>query len=267
MYQHRFSQSEQNYNERNFTVRACVAFSFRWIWRFKNKRFYPCCYNSRRSRDKFIPWSYHPINHKRRNKKTRAKLYTGRTGELIAKFLAEANYEEPIGYTAVWTLLGQRYMGTEHYAKVRHFEGYYLGKKNFGCPLIMPGKWAMQGFSTTDYSTEDVPSYECYIPYSGCHDDNDCHCGPGVHCQCHGETCFKDETTTLDTGEQRLWLHNWTRDGIGKVVNCVPSLAAAIMEIGSNGEPSGSKIKIQWKDASCHASQNEVCIEKCSLCP
>ena len=31
MYQHRFSQSEQNYNERNFAVRACVAFSFRWI--------------------------------------------------------------------------------------------------------------------------------------------------------------------------------------------------------------------------------------------
>ena len=71
-------------------------------------------------------------------KETRAKLYTERTGELIAKFLAEANWEEPIGYsfTAVWTLLGQRYMGTEHYAKVRHLEGYYLGMKNFaGLPI------------------------------------------------------------------------------------------------------------------------------------
>ena len=76
--------------------------------------------------------------------------------------------------------------------------------KNFGCPLIMPNKWAMQGFTTTDYSTEDVPSYKCYIPYSGCHDESDCHYGPGIYCQCYGQTCFKDQTTILDTGEQRL---------------------------------------------------------------
>ena len=50
-----------------------VCCFFRWIWSYKNKRFYLCWYNSRRSWDKFIPWSLHPINHKRRNKRNKGK--------------------------------------------------------------------------------------------------------------------------------------------------------------------------------------------------
>lgn len=214
MYQHCFSQSEQNYDERNFTVRACVAFTGGTNITKTNISTCAGITQEEAEASSSLEVTTRLII-RGGTKETRSKLYVERSGELIAQFLAEANWEEPIGYsfTAVWTLLGQRYIGTKHYAKVRHLEGYYLGMKNFGCPLIMPNGWAMQGFTTTDYSTEDVPSYKCYIPYSGCHDNSDCHYGPGIYCQCYGKTCFKDEITFLDTGEQRLSVTTQLEEG------------------------------------------------------
>ena len=91
---------------------------------------------------------------------------------------------------------------------MRHLKGYYLGYLNFDCPPIWSAdkSRSMQGFSETDSSTADVPTYQCYIPSTGCHYDNDCHYGPGVYCRCEGDTCFKDDYRTLNTGEKRKYV-------------------------------------------------------------
>lgn len=227
MHQHCFSRSEYDYDERSFTVRACVAFSGGTDVTKTNIS--TCAGITQEEAEASA--SLHVTTRlviRGGTPKTRAKLYAERTNELIAQFLTEASWKEPIEYsfTAVWTLLGQRYLGTEHYAKVRHLEGYYLGLKNFDCPLIWAvgshgDKWEKQRFDHTPYSTADVPSYACYIPYSGCHVDDDCHFSVGWTnpiCQCKGYFAFKDKTVTLNTGDQRLsvisqWDSHWNWHG------------------------------------------------------
>ena len=212
MYQHCFSTAEENYNARNYTVRACVAFSGGTDVTKTNVSTCAGITEEEATSSMSLDVSTRLVL-RGGTKETRAKLYAERTNELIAKFLNESDTEEPVEYsfTAVWSLLGQKYIGTEHYAKVRHLEGYYLGVKNFNCSLIMKeesggGGWAMQGFAETDYSTADVPSYKCYIPYSGCHEDSDCHYSANIACQCHGDTCFKSETRRLNNGELREYV-------------------------------------------------------------
>ena len=224
MYQHCFSRSEHDYDQRNFTVRACVAFSGGTDVTKTNIS--TCAGITKEEAEASASLEVTTrLVIRGGTPETRAKLYAERTNELIAQFLTEASWKEPIEYsfTAVWTLLGQKYMGTEHYAKVRHLEGYYLGLKNFDCPSIFSdspdgSRWAMQGFFKTDYSTADVPSYRCGIPYSGCHVNDDCHYGPGIYCQCKGYFAFKDKTLTLNTGEKRLsvtpqWDSYWKWQG------------------------------------------------------
>ena len=212
MYQHCFSQSDQNYDERNFTARACVNFTGGTNITETNISTSVGMTQEEAEASSSLEVATRLII-RGGTKETRSKLYVERSGELMARFLAEANWEEPIGYsfTAVWTLLGQRYIGAEHYAKVRHLEGYYLRKKNFGWPLIMPNGWAMQVFTTNDR-----------IQLKMCHRtnaiflirvDSDCHYGPGIFCQCYGQICFKDETTILDTGEQRLSVTTQLEEG------------------------------------------------------
>lgn len=224
MYQHCFSQYEQDYNERNFTVKACVDFSGEAEVTKTNISSCAGITQEEAEASSSLKVSSRLVI-RGGTKETRAKLYAERTDELVAQFLTEANWEEPIEYsfTAVWTLLGQKYMGTDHYAKVRHLEGYYLGLKNFNCKRMMSigpdgTGIALQDFFTTDYSTADVPSYSCFIPYSGCHNNDDCHYGPGIYCRCHGYTCLKDKTLTLNTGEQKLsvipyWGDDWYWQG------------------------------------------------------
>ena len=211
MYQHCFSTSEQTYNERNYTVRACVAFS--GGTEVTQTNISTCAGITQEEVDASSSLEVSTrLVIRGGTKETRAKLYAERTNELIAKFLGEASMEEPIEYsfTPIWTVLGQKYFGTEHYAKVRHLEGYYLGFLNFDCPHIWSpsngGRWIMQGFSEADSSTADVPTYRCYIPSLGCHDDNDCHYGPGAYCRCVGNTCFIDQYRTLNTGEKRKYV-------------------------------------------------------------
>ena len=139
---------------------------------------------------------------------TRAKLYAERTNDLIAQFLSEADKKEPIKYkfTPIWELLETRYLGTDHFAKVRHLQAYYLGRKNFDCPDLKSsptGAWQIQIFRESASSTPDIPSYECVIPYTGCHRDVECIYGPGAYCRCVGETCFRDVTETTNTDKDR----------------------------------------------------------------
>ena len=217
LYQHCFSKSEQKYSERNYTVRACVAFSGGSDVTKLNVS--ACAGISKEEAEASSSLEVTTrLVIRGGTKKTRAQLYAERTSELLAKFLSEASNEEPIEYsfTPVWTILGQKYIGTEHYAKVRHLEACYLGFMNFGCPTIISkdGQWAMQQFVQTSASERTgVPVYTCYIASQGCHSKSDCHYGPGAWCRCVGDTCFVEKTRVLDTGEHRKYLaanyHYW----------------------------------------------------------
>ena len=227
MYQHCFSTSEQTYDERDYTVRACVAFSGGNDVTEANISTCAGITQEEVDASSSLEVSTRLVI-RGGTKETRAQLYAERTSELIAQFLSEASMDEPIEYsfTPVWTILGQKYIGTEHYAKVRHLEGYYLGLKNFDCPTYFSKtdpNWIMQGFGATDPTSEDVPTYMCYLPADGCHGPHDCHYGPGVYCRCVGDTCFKDETRTLNTGEQRKYVvtneYYWNKwDGCKKTI-------------------------------------------------
>ena len=107
MYLHCFSQSEQNYDERSFTARACVAFT--GGTNISKTSISTCAGITQEEAEasSFLEVATRLII-RGGTKETRSKLYVKRSGELIAQFLAEANWEEPIGYsfTAVWTLLG-----------------------------------------------------------------------------------------------------------------------------------------------------------------
>lgn len=104
MYLHCFSQSEQNYDERNFTARACVAFT--GGTNISKTSISTCAGITQEEAEasSFLEVATRLII-RGGTKETRSKLYVKRSGELIAQFLAEANWEEPIGYsfTAVWT--------------------------------------------------------------------------------------------------------------------------------------------------------------------
>ena len=209
MYQHCFSTSEQTYNERNYTVRACVAFS--GGTEVTTTNISTCAGISKEEAEASTSLEVTTrLVIRGGTKETRAQLYAKRSSDLIAKFLSEASMEEPIEYsfTPIWTVLGQKYHGTEHYAKVRNLEAYYLGVLNFGCPYIpssAPDAF-MQFFADDSSSTEDVPSYNCYLGAEGCHVNDDCHYGPGIYCRCVGDSCFKYKTRTLNTGEQRKYV-------------------------------------------------------------
>ena len=216
MYQHCFSTSEQTYNERDYTVRACVAFSGGTDVTKSNISTCAGITQSEAEASNSLEVTTRLVI-RGGTKETRARLYAERSSDLISEFLKEASTEEPIEYsfTPIWTVLGQMYIGTEHYAKVRHLEGYYLGFLNFDCPTIYSNdtSYVMQSFAETATSTEDVPTYMCYLPAEGCRNNKECfHIPQTFHCSCSGDTCIKDETRTLNTGEQRKYVisnHNW----------------------------------------------------------
>ena len=225
MYQHCFSTSEQTYDERNYTVKACVAFSGGTDVTKTNISTCAGISTEEAEASTSLDATTRLVI-RGGTKETRAQLYAERTSELIAKFLSEASVEEPIEYsfTPVWTLLGQKYIGTEHYAKARHLEGYYLGYLNFGCPSLMSSDKRMykQWFDQIDGVVEqEVPRYRCMIESVGCHFDSDCYYGPGVYCRCVGATCFVAKYRTLSTGEKRKYLvendYYWNKWGSCKL--------------------------------------------------
>ena len=210
MYQHCFSKSEKEYSQRDYTVRACIALSG-GIGKVSGN-ISACAGISEEEAEASTRLDVTTrLVLRGGTKETRTQLYADRTSELIAKFLNEANLEEPISYsfTPVWTLLAQRYLGTEHFIKVRYLEAYYLGYLNFGCQTL----WSADDTVRTQlfYQTfasfgSDVPVFICDIPCAGCSQNRDCHYGPGVYCRCVGDTCFKQETRILSTGEERTYV-------------------------------------------------------------
>ena len=208
MYQHCFSKSEKKYNSRNYTVRACVAFS--GGTEVTKTNISTCAGISKEEAQASSSLEVTTrLVIRGGTKETRAQLYAERTSELIAKFLSEANMDEPIEYsfTPVWTLLGQKYIGTEHFAKARNLEAYYLGFLNFGCPTIMGRPDQFMQLFDADSLGADVPTYYCCLAATGCHDlFEDCWYGPGIYCRCVGDSCFKEKTRILNTGEKRKYL-------------------------------------------------------------
>ena len=97
MYQLCFSQSEQNYDERNFTMRACVAFT--GGTNITKTNISTCAGITREEADTSSSLEVTTrLVIRGGTKGIRAKLYVERTSELIAQLLAQANWKEPIGY-------------------------------------------------------------------------------------------------------------------------------------------------------------------------
>ena len=95
MYQHCFSKAEQTYNERNYTVRACVAFSGENDVTKTNIS--TCAGITQEEAEATSSLEVQtPLVIQGGTAETRAKLYAERTSELIAIFLAEASMEELI---------------------------------------------------------------------------------------------------------------------------------------------------------------------------
>ena len=218
LYQHCFSKVEEDYSYRNYSVRACVAFNGGTDTTKVNISGCAGISKQEASTSMSMETTTRLIL-RGGTAETRAKLAVERTNDLIAKFLTELDSAEPIEYsfTALWTLLREKYIDTEHFAKVRHLEGYYLGVKNFDCPEVKENEVSLQGFTEASDSTEDVPSYRCVIPYQGCHEDSDCQYHP-IWCECSGDSCFVSRTRTLDTEEQREYVEpvhnaNWGWQG------------------------------------------------------
>lgn len=93
MYQHCFSQSEENYDERDFTVRACVAFAGGTNITKTNISTCAGITQEEAEASSSLEVTTRLII-RGGTKETRSKLYVERSGELIAQFLAEANWEE-----------------------------------------------------------------------------------------------------------------------------------------------------------------------------
>ena len=149
---------------------------------------------------------------------TRAKLINERTDELIRQFMSEADItHEPVTYkfTAIWTMLQTRYLGTDHFPKAMNLEAYYKGYLNYGCSLQTDKTVTLRNFEHSPSSTDDYPVYQCVLPPKGCHSDNDCHYRVGPWCQCKGDTCVFYNTEKLSTGEEKTYATIYRESGWG----------------------------------------------------
>ena len=224
--QYVFSRAENDYMANDYSVKACTEFNGGTLVQVPNIH---VCGNLSEEELKFTK-SMETTSRlilRGGTVETRKKLFMERTNENIANFLSASNItKEAIGYsfTAVWTLLGQKYIGTEHFAKVRNLEGYYLGLKNFDCRLIRTKSHILQQFVESETSTSDVPSYKCVIPYQGCHSDQDCHYHLSIWCECSGDTCFKSSTRTQINGKKKefvtpVYNADWAEQGCTLQIN------------------------------------------------
>ena len=148
--------------------------------------------------------------------KTRAALSTKRTKDLIEKFLNEADKGTlPIRYSyiAIWTLLKSIYLHTEHLAKAVNLENYYKGYLNFGCPRQTINGLVVQKFQLGSQHYK-LPTYECALTPTGCHQDDDCHRHFNQWCECRGNTCIKyKQEFDYHTGTNRLVPYAFTNPG------------------------------------------------------
>ena len=205
-YQHAFSDARMEYTSRNLTVRACAVLAGpAGVGILKIEA---CEGINKQEIDSVSSLAIYTLLVIRGGTaETRAELYKNRTIEGIAKFMSEANATEmPIEYKfiPIWSLLQDRYLGTEHFSIARNLEAYYLGFGNYGCayqPILNSTEFdCYQKFEYSPATTIQTPAYQCVIAPQGCHIDTDCHMHDAILCACHGDSCIRHYPVTMDTG-------------------------------------------------------------------
>lgn len=199
-YQHAFSDSANNYTEKELNAKACVSFGYSIanasVCNGITQKDIDAASNLKMS-EKFIA--------RGGKDETRAKMYTNRSDELIVKFLSEANEtHQPIQYefTPLWVILKSRYINTSHFTKAFNMEAYYKGYKNYGCALRTDGI-VLQKFHYSNQSTQHNPILQCSIAPEGCRSNDDCHYRNAWWCECSGDSCVRYKKTKLNTGVER----------------------------------------------------------------
>ena len=218
LYQHCFSEESSTYTQNEFNLKACADFAGSTpVGKIGLKT---CAQYSQKDIDAASSLETSSMLIIRGgSSETRSQLYNERTGELISKFLAEANQtRSPIGYRLmpIWQLLQLRYFHSDHFAKALNLEAYYTGYLNFGCPYERsPTGVELQKFVNNSASTPDYPIYECIIAPQGCHDNDDCDYRDAFWCECNGDSCIHHYDRTLDTGSKRKYAEIFAKSGWG----------------------------------------------------
>ena len=203
MYQHCFAKSSSSYNKREFSVKACIEFAGpTQVGLLGIKSCSNITQEEIRSVQNLQTSSLLII--RGGSAETRAELHKGRTKELINKILVEADKtHQPIRYkyTAVWTLLQSKYIGTEHFDKAINLEAFYKGFLSYGCPHQVDKNTELQRFIRVPQSK--IPTYQCILAPEGCRTNSDCHYRAALWCECRGDSCVRYYTNTLGSGKEK----------------------------------------------------------------
>ena len=193
IYQHCFADSSRSYTKREFSVKSCIEFE--GLTKVGKLGIKACANISQEEINSVQKTETSSLLILRGGSpETRAELHKTRTKDIIAKFLLEADKtHQPIGYkyTAVWTLLQSKYIGTEHFNKAMNLEYFYKGFLNYGCKYQVDRNTVLQKFISVPQSSSRHPAYKCIIAPDGCHNNNDCHYRHAFWCECRGDSCVR----------------------------------------------------------------------------
>nr|Q76DT2.1 RecName: Full=DELTA-thalatoxin-Avl2a; Short=DELTA-TATX-Avl2a; AltName: Full=Toxin AvTX-60A; Short=Av60A; Flags: Precursor [Actineria villosa]BAD04943.1 AvTX-60A [Actineria villosa] len=215
IYQYVFAKSNQKFNHRSFTVKACVSLAGP-----KNASkvgFAGCTGVSQQEIEQSSSQSMIKKLVVRGGKtETRASLIGELDPDQINKFLIEAETDpSPIQYKfePIWTILKNRYVGTEHFAKAVNLEQFYKGFLHFGCSFLHTSNAdnadvEIQKFDFAKTSDPDAPTYVCKVGPEGCQHHEDCHYRAAFWCECGGpydlaRTCLRYKTEKLNSGSTK----------------------------------------------------------------
>ena len=226
LYQHCFSDSSNNYTQRQYVVKACVELAGSTEM---SELGIGACLDITDEEIKSVQSlrTHSRLVIRGGTERTRAALQRSRNKKLIQRFLQEAdtNYSAvQYKFMPMWDVLKVQYFGTKHFAKALNFEAFYKGFLNFGCNYrVTSAGVELQTFNLTQDSTESNPSYQCIIAPEGCNDNNDCQSRKTV-CEYNGDSCIRYEEENLNSGvtrefpyiyEEHGWNgHGCTRDGL-----------------------------------------------------
>ena len=203
MSQHCFAESSKSYNERQFAVKACVDFAGRNL---VGKLGIKSCSGIKKEEISSVEslQTSSLLIVRGGSPETRAELHKTRSKELVNKLLIEANKtHQPIRYkyTAVWTLLQSKYIGTEHFDKAINLEAFYKGFLNYGCQYQVEKRTVLQKFIRLPKGK--IPTYQCILAPEGCQTNNDCHYRAALKCECRGDSCVRYYKNTHDIGKEK----------------------------------------------------------------
>lgn len=195
LYQHAFSDSKNQYTEKQLKTKACASIGTSWVS--------PSVKVSlKRTSIQFQAWQcQNALLHEEEPLKHEPNSMPIAVTKWLHSFYLKLQLttQLSISYVPIWVILKNMYRQTEHFAKAINLEAYYKGYLNYGCDYITEGI-VLQKFHHSYQSTPDYPIFQCSIAPSGCHKNNDCHYRPAYQCECRGDSCVRYSTKTLNTG-------------------------------------------------------------------